>query len=116
MSVAYLFSLHSSGTTAILSYTICFFAVMYVSLLNAIIAIIYLALALFNICDLIKLTNYGLPSLRNRADDLLNQIAALQSEKAALKKEIQRLRSSVYENKGIISRQIGQSRKVSQES
>jgi hypothetical protein len=43
---------------------------------------------------------------------LLNQIAALENEKAALNKEILRLRNSIHENNEAIGRQDGQSRKL----
>ena len=64
------------------------------------------------IYDLIELANYGLPTLRNRYEDLLNQITALQSNKVALVNEIQGLRNSIYTNNEIISRQNEQSRKL----
>jgi hypothetical protein len=37
-----------------------------------------------NIYDLLELANYGLLSLRNRYEDLLNQVTALQSKKVIL--------------------------------
>jgi hypothetical protein len=43
---------------------------------------------------------------------LLNQVTALQGEKAALGTEILRLRNSIYTNNEIISRQNEQSRKL----
>jgi hypothetical protein len=39
---------------------------------------------------------HGLPTLRNRHEDLLNQIAILQGEKVALSTEILGLRNSVH--------------------
>ena len=64
------------------------------------------------IYDLIELANYGLPTLRNRYEDLLNQITALQSNKVALVNEIQGLRNSIYTNNEIITRQNDQSKKL----
>jgi hypothetical protein len=60
----------------------------------------------------IELASYGLPSLRNRHEDMLNQITTLQSKKAALINEIQGLRNSIYRNNEIISRQNEESRKL----
>ena len=65
-----------------------------------------------DIHDLIELANYGLPSLRNRHEELLNQVTALQSEKVLLINEIQGLRNSIYANNEIIRRQNEQSRKL----
>ena len=63
-----------------------------------------------DIYDLIELANYGLPTLRNRHEDLLNQVRALQSKKMALDTEILGLRNSIYTNNEIINRQNEQSR------
>jgi hypothetical protein len=65
-----------------------------------------------DIYDIIELASYGLPSLRNRHEDLLNQIATLQGEKAALGTEILGLRDSIYTNNVIVSRQNEQARKL----
>jgi hypothetical protein len=65
-----------------------------------------------DICDLIELANYGLPSLRNRHENLLNQVTALQSGKMALNAEIQALRNSIHANNEIISRQNEESRRL----
>jgi hypothetical protein len=50
-----------------------------------------------DIYDLIELGSYGLPSLRNRHEDLLNQVIALQSKKVALINEIRGIRNSIHE-------------------
>jgi hypothetical protein len=65
-----------------------------------------------DIYDLIELVSNGLPSLRNRREDLLNQVRTLQGEKQALGIEILRLRDSIYTNNDIISRQNEESRKL----
>jgi hypothetical protein len=65
-----------------------------------------------DIHDLIELVSNSLPSLRNRREDLLNQVRTLQGEKQALGIEILRLRNSIYANNEIISRQNEQSRKL----
>lgn len=49
-----------------------------------------------DIHDLIELANYGLPGLRNRADDLLNHVADLQSEKTALDNELHSIGNSIH--------------------
>jgi hypothetical protein len=64
------------------------------------------------IYDLVELANYGLPSLRNRHEDLLNQVRALQSEKIVLINEIRGFRNSIYTNNKIISRQNEESEKL----
>jgi hypothetical protein len=56
-----------------------------------------------DICDLIELTKDGLPSVRNRFEDLLNQITTLENEKDSLSTEILGLRNSIYTNNEIIS-------------
>ena len=58
-----------------------------------------------DICDLIELTKDGLPSVRNRFEDLLNQITTLENEKDSLSTEILGLRNSIYTNNEIISDQ-----------
>jgi hypothetical protein len=65
-----------------------------------------------DIHDLIELAYYGLPNLNARVQNLLDQVKALESEKAALSTEVQRLRNSIYANREIISRQDEQSRKL----
>jgi hypothetical protein len=65
-----------------------------------------------DIHDLIELANNGLPSLRNRHEDLLNQLTALENKKVALGTEILGLKSSIYTNNEIINRQNEQSRKL----
>jgi hypothetical protein len=65
-----------------------------------------------DICNLIELASYGLPSLRNRHEDLLSQVTALQRERVALNNEIQGLRNSIYANNEIISRWNEQSREI----
>jgi hypothetical protein len=65
-----------------------------------------------DIYDLIDLAYYGLPALRNRHEDLLNQITTLQGEKAALGTEILGLRNSIYTNNEIISKQNEDSGKL----
>jgi arsenate reductase-like glutaredoxin family protein len=65
-----------------------------------------------DIHDLIELVNNGLPSLRNRHEDLLNQLTGLEKKKVVLGREILGLKSSIYTNNEIINRQIEQSRKL----
>jgi hypothetical protein len=65
-----------------------------------------------DIYDLIEMANYGLPTLRTRHEDLLNQVRALQSEKVELINEIHGLRNSIYINSEIIDRQNLQSRNL----
>jgi transposase len=65
-----------------------------------------------DIYDLIELVRYGLPSLRNRQEDFLNQVRTLQGERQALGIEILRLRNSIYTNNEIINRQNEQSEKL----
>jgi hypothetical protein len=65
-----------------------------------------------DIYDLIELANNGLPSLRNRYEDLLNHLTALENKKVALGTEILGLKSSIYTNNEIIKRQNEQSRKL----
>jgi hypothetical protein len=52
------------------------------------------------------------PYLNARVENLLDQVTSLESEKAALSTEVQRLRNSIYTNKEIIGRQDEQSRKL----
>jgi hypothetical protein len=65
-----------------------------------------------DIHDLIELAYYGLPNLRNRYEGLLNQVTALQSEKAALGTENLGLRNSIHTTNEIISRQHEESRNL----
>jgi hypothetical protein len=58
-----------------------------------------------DISDLIELANDGIPNLRNRFEDLLNQVTVLENEKAALNVEILGLRSSIYATNDIIRKQ-----------
>ena len=55
-----------------------------------------------DIRQLIELANHGLPDIRNRFEELLNQVTALDNEKAALNTEILGLRNSMYANNEII--------------
>jgi hypothetical protein len=63
-----------------------------------------------DISDLIDLANTGLPNIRNRFEDLLNQVTVLENEKAALSANIRGLRNSIYANNEIISKQNTQLR------
>jgi transposase len=58
-----------------------------------------------DICELIELGSQGLPDIRNRFEELLNQVAALENEKATLNSEILGLRNSIYTNNEIIRKQ-----------
>jgi hypothetical protein len=58
-----------------------------------------------DISDLIELANDGLPNLRSRFEELLNQVATLDSEKAVLRTEILGMRNSIGTNNEIINRQ-----------
>jgi hypothetical protein len=58
-----------------------------------------------DISELIDLANQGLPDIRNRFEELLNQVAALENEKSALNTEILGLRNSIYTNNEIIGKQ-----------
>src|SRR5688500_5977441 len=51
-----------------------------------------------DISDLIELAKDGLPNLRAKFEELLNQVTALENEKAALGTEILGLRNSIYSN------------------
>ena len=63
-----------------------------------------------DISDLIELAKDGLPNNRVRFEELLNQVTALENEKAKLDDEILRLRNSIYTNNEIINRQNAQLR------
>jgi len=71
-----------------------------------------------DISDLIELANDGLPNIIYRFEELLNQVTALENEKAKLDAEILGLRNSIYTNNEIINRQNAQllilDRKLSQ--
>jgi len=58
-----------------------------------------------DVSDLIELANDGLPYLRARFEELLNQVTALENEKAKLDAKILGLRNSIYTNNEIINRQ-----------
>jgi septal ring factor EnvC (AmiA/AmiB activator) len=58
-----------------------------------------------DIRELIELGNHGLPGIRNRFEELLNQVAALENEKVTLNTEILGLRNSIYTNNEIIRKQ-----------
>jgi transposase len=58
-----------------------------------------------DIHELIELVNHGLPEIRNRFKEMLNQVTALENEKAALNTEILGLRSSIHSNIEIIKKQ-----------
>ena len=51
-----------------------------------------------DISELIDLANHSLPNLRNRFEELLNQVTSLENEKAELNTEILGLRNSIYTN------------------
>ena len=59
---------------------------------------------------LIELANNDLPNIRFRFEELLNQVTALENEKAKLDDEILRLRNSIYTNNENINRQNAQLR------
>jgi hypothetical protein len=61
-----------------------------------------------DISDLIELAKNGLPNIRFRFEELLNQVTALENEKAKLDAEIQGLRNLVYTNNEIIRKQNAQ--------
>jgi hypothetical protein len=63
-----------------------------------------------DIRELIELANNDLPNIRCRFEELLNQVTALENEKAKLDDEILRLRNSIYTNNEIINRQNTQLR------
>jgi hypothetical protein len=58
-----------------------------------------------DICELIEIANHGLTDIRNRFEELLNQVATLENEKAALNTDILGLRNSIYTNNEIIRKQ-----------
>jgi transposase len=65
-----------------------------------------------DISDLIELANDGLPNIRVRFEELLNQVTALENEKNSLSTEILRLRNAIYTNNEIIEKQIVQLRSL----
>jgi hypothetical protein len=65
-----------------------------------------------DICELIELGSQGLPDIRNRFEELLNQVAALENEKNSLSTEILGLRNSIYTNNEVISKQNVQLRSL----
>jgi hypothetical protein len=58
-----------------------------------------------DISELIELANDGLPNLRARFEMLLNQVTALEDERAALSTENLGLKNSIYSNNEIIRKQ-----------
>jgi hypothetical protein len=44
------------------------------------------------------MTDHGLPEIRNKFEEMLNQVAALENKKATLNTEILGLRISIYTN------------------
>ena len=65
-----------------------------------------------DISDLIELANDGIPNLRARFEELLNQVTALENEKDSLSTEILGLKSSIYSNNEIIRKQNVQLRSL----
>ena len=65
-----------------------------------------------DISDLIELANDGIPNLRARFEELLNQVTALEKEKSALGTEILGLKNSIYTNNEIIRKQNAQLRSL----
>jgi transposase len=65
-----------------------------------------------DISNLIELANDGLPKLRARFEELLNQVTALENEKSALETEILQLTNSIYANNEIIRKQNVQLRSL----
>ncbi len=58
-----------------------------------------------DICEIIELANHSLPVIRNRFEEILNQVSALENEKVVLNSEIMELRNSTYTNNEIIRKQ-----------
>jgi septal ring factor EnvC (AmiA/AmiB activator) len=58
-----------------------------------------------DILELVELVKYSLPENRNRFEELLNQVAALENEKASLNTEIMGLRNPIYTNNEVIRKQ-----------
>jgi transposase len=55
-----------------------------------------------DICELIELASQGLPDIRNRFEEMLNQVSVLENEKAALNTQLLELRNSIYTNDEIL--------------
>lgn len=55
-----------------------------------------------DIKELIELANHSLPEIRNRFEELLNQVGTLENGKATLNTEILGLRNSIHTNNEII--------------
>jgi len=51
-----------------------------------------------DIHELIELASQGLPDIRNRFEEYLNQLAALENERALLNTEVLELRYPIYTN------------------
>jgi septal ring factor EnvC (AmiA/AmiB activator) len=58
-----------------------------------------------DISELIEMANDGLPRLRNRHEELLDQLIVLENEKASINSKILGLRRSIYTNNEIIRKQ-----------
>ena len=58
-----------------------------------------------DVSDLIELSNDGLPYLRARFEELLNQVTALENEKSLWNTEILGLKNTIYTNNEIINKQ-----------
>jgi septal ring factor EnvC (AmiA/AmiB activator) len=65
-----------------------------------------------DISNLINLANDGLPNLRNKFENLLEQVTDLEIEKNSLSTEILGLRNSIYTNNEIIRKQNVQLRSL----
>jgi transposase len=65
-----------------------------------------------DISDLIELAKDGLPNIRNRFEEVLNQVTALKNEKNSLSSEILGSRNSIYKNNEIIRKQNVQLRSL----
>jgi transposase len=65
-----------------------------------------------DVSDLIELANDGLPNLRARFEELLNQVTVLENEKNSLSTKILGLKNSIYTNHEIIWKQNVQLRSL----
>jgi AraC-like DNA-binding protein len=65
-----------------------------------------------DISELIELANDGLPNLRARFEELLNQVTVLENEKNLLSTEILGIKNSIYTNNKIIRKQTVQLRSL----
>ena len=63
-----------------------------------------------DIHELIELASQGLPDIRNRFEEYLNQLAALENERALLNTEVLELRYPIYTNNETIREKNLQSR------